>query len=88
MTIIIRKATPAQNKLPVRNHTTMATIAGGKMRKMTLMTNTSMKMPMIRRTSKTMMSNNGGKPEGRGIGGAKGHKHLQIVFCVATALKP
>jgi len=62
MTDIMRKATPAQNKLPVRNHTTMAIIAAGRKRKMTLIINTSMSKPMTRRINRAIISNNGGKP--------------------------
>ena len=62
MTDIIRKATPAQNKLPVRNQTTMATIAAGRKRKMTLIISMSMSKPMTRRTNRAIISNNGGKP--------------------------
>jgi len=65
MTAMMRKATPAQNKLPVRNHTTMATIAAGRKRKMTLIISMSMSKPMTRRTNRAIISNNGGKP-GRG----------------------
>lgn len=73
MRATIRNATPAQNQLPVRNQTTMAIMAAGKKRKRTLTISTSMSMPIIRRTSKARISNNGGKPKGRGIGGAMGN---------------
>ena len=62
---MMRKATPAQNKLPVRNQTTMAIIAAGKKRKMTFMINTSISKPITSRINNAMISNNGGKP-GRG----------------------
>jgi hypothetical protein len=66
MTDMIRKATPAQNKLPVRNQTTTAIIAAGKKRKMTFIINTSMSKPITSRINNAMISNNGGKP-GNGI---------------------
>jgi hypothetical protein len=69
MKAMTRKATPAHNQLPVRNHTTMATMAAGRKRKTIFTTAMSMIAPIIKRISKARISSNGGKL-GRGIGGA------------------
>ena len=69
MKAMIRKATPAQSQLPVRNQTTMATMAAGRKRKTILTTAMSMIAPIIKRISKARISSKGGKL-GSGNGGA------------------
>jgi hypothetical protein len=65
MKATIKKATPAQNQLPVRRPTTMAIMAAGRKKKRTLTITTIMMRPMIRRMSSAMISNSNGRP-GRG----------------------
>jgi hypothetical protein len=65
----MRKATPAQSQLPVRNHTTMATMAAGRKRKTIFTTAMSIIAPIIKRISKAKISRSGGKL-GSGNGGA------------------
>jgi hypothetical protein len=67
MKATIRKATPAQKRLPVNNQTTKATIAPGRTKRITLTMITIMTMPMIKRNKSIMTSNMSGKPsEGKG----------------------
>jgi len=69
MKAIIKKATPPQNRLPLRNQTTMAIMAAGKKKSRTLAITMIMMMPITTRNNSAMSSKSGGKP-GRGIGGA------------------
>ena len=56
-TAMIRKATPAQNvDLPVRNHTTMATMAAGRNKNKTFTMNRRMMSPITKRASETIQS--------------------------------
>ncbi len=58
-----RKATPAQKKLPpVRNHTTAAIIAAGRMKSKTLAMIMITTMPMTRSISSRKMSNTNPSP--------------------------
>jgi hypothetical protein len=61
MKATIKKATPAQNQLPVRNHTTRAIMAAGRKKRRTLAITTIMIMPMSRRISSAMISNMNGR---------------------------
>jgi len=61
MRIMIRKATPAKKVLPVRNHTTSATMPAGRMKMITLTMRTRMIIPMIKRMIKPSKSKTGGK---------------------------
>lgn len=62
MKAINKKATPAQNPLPVSNQTTMAIMAAGRKKRTTLAITTIMMMPMTKRISNMNTSNNNGKP--------------------------
>jgi len=68
---MIKKATPAQNQLSVRNQTTMAIMAAGKKKRRTLAMTMIMMRPIARRISSAMISKRKGKP-GRLRGGAIG----------------
>jgi len=71
MKAIIKKATPAQNQLSVRNQTTMAIMAAGRKKSRTLAMTMIMIKPITKRINSAMISNRSGKPKfGRGIGGA------------------
>ncbi len=61
MAAIRRKATPAQNPLPVRNHTTSATIAAGRKKNRTFAMNTITRTPIIKRINKTANSSSRGR---------------------------
>jgi len=68
---MIKKATPAQNQLPLRNQTTMAIMAAGKKKSRTLAITMIMIKPITRRISSAMTSKRKGKPgrlRGGGIG--------------------
>jgi len=56
-----RKATPAQNTLPVRNQTTNAIMPAGKMNRKTLARTMIITRPITRSRSKKAMSINGPK---------------------------
>jgi hypothetical protein len=71
MKAMMRKAIPVQSQLPVRNQTTMATMAAGRKRKTIFTTAMSMIAPIIKRISKARISRSGGKL-GSGNGGAMG----------------
>ena len=58
---ITRKATPAQNMLPVRNQTTMAMIAAGSTNSKILASTMIMTSPIIRSKTKTATSMRGPK---------------------------
>jgi len=63
MKATIRKAIPAQNKLPLSNQTTRAITAAGKKKSITLTIATIMMMPMTNKTSSAMTSTSNGKPK-------------------------
>jgi len=69
MKAIIKKATPLQNRLPLRNQTTRAIMAAGKKKRRTLATTMIMIMPITTRNNSAMSSNSRGKLR-RGIGAA------------------
>jgi hypothetical protein len=89
MKAMIRKATPAQNQLPVRNQTTIAIMAAGRKKINTLAMAMIMMMPITSRTKSTMISRRSGKPKvGRGIGGAINHQFFnKPTFLGHTTLK-
>jgi len=64
MKATIRKATPAQKKLPERNHTTIAIMADGKKKSRTLAITIIMMRPMIKRINRAITSNSNPKPRG------------------------
>jgi len=71
MKAMTRKATPAQNRLPLRSQTTNAMMAAGRKKNRTFAIIMIMTMPMISRISSTISSNANPMPrDGRGIGGA------------------
>ena len=83
----MRKATPAQSQLPVRNQTTMAMMAAGRKRKTIFTTAMRMIAPIIKRISKARISSKGGKL-GSGKGGAKAtHPSTKLEYEQCTALK-
>jgi len=58
MKATIRNAIPAKNRLPVRNQTTKATIAAGKINNSTSAINIIITIPIRRRMSNNATSNN------------------------------
>jgi len=70
MKAMIRKATPAQNQLSVRNQTTMAIMAAGRKKRRTLAMTMIMIKPITKRINNAMISKSGKPKFGRGIGGA------------------
>jgi hypothetical protein len=61
MKAIIKKATPPQNRLPLRNQTTRAIMTAGKKKSRTLAISMIMMMPMSTRNNSAMSSNGRGK---------------------------
>jgi hypothetical protein len=57
MKATIRKETPAQKRLPVRNQTTMAMIAAGRMKSKILTTKIMIMMPMTSNSKSSANSN-------------------------------
>jgi len=71
MKAMIKKAIPAQNQLPVRNHTTMAIMAAGKKKSRTLAITMIMIKPITKRSSSAITSKRNpklGTGKGGGIG--------------------
>jgi len=76
MKAMIRKATPAQNQLSVRNHTTIAIMAAGRKNRSILAMTTIMMIPMTKRSSNATTSKRDPKL-GSGMGGAIGKTFQQ-----------
>ena len=86
-----RKATPAQNKLPVRNHTTSAMMPAGKMNRSTLATSMIITIPMISSRNSSARSYSSGMSKGRGIIAKNSplNCHIKNVFkCFRTSRMP
>jgi len=80
---MIKKATPAQNQLPVSNQITIATMAAGKKNRKTLTRKMIIMKPMIKRTTNAITSRSGGKEEIENIGFiAKFLRKPSILKCV------
>jgi len=62
MMAMIKKATPAQSQLPVRNQTTMAIMAAGKKKRRTLAKAMIMIRPITKKINSTIISNRDSKP--------------------------
>ena len=67
MNATTRKATPAQNKLPVRNHTTSAMMPAGKMNRRTLAIKMIMTIPTTSSRNSSRMPYKSGMSKGNGI---------------------
>lgn len=79
MKATIRKATPAQNQLPVRNQTTTAIMTAGRKKRSILAITMIMMTPMSRRSSSAITSKRNPKL-GRGKGGVKGKNLNKTTF--------
>ncbi len=66
MNATTRKATPAQNKLPVRNHTTSAMIPAGRMNRRTLAIRMIMTMPTTSSSNSSRMPYRSDMSKGNG----------------------
>jgi hypothetical protein len=63
MKAIIKKATPPQNRLPLRNQTTRAIMAAGRKKSTNLAITMIMMMPITTRNNSAMSSNGRGRLE-------------------------
>jgi len=85
MKAMIRKATPAQSQLPVRNQTTIAMMAAGRKKRKTLAITTITMTPITKRSRSKMTSNSSGRL-GRGKGGDIGETFNKFTFLTAHCI--